>query len=64
MKATIMSTLAYGSKTKNKKKMRYSITIQYACYRMTRRIDSYCIQIKDDDMKCTEIKLKLEVDYE
>ena len=31
---------------------------------MTRRIDSYCIQIKDDDMKCTEIKLKLEVDYE
>ena len=31
---------------------------------MTRRIDPYCIQIKDDDMKCTEIKLKLEVDYE
>ena len=25
-------------------------------------IDPYCIQIKEDDMKCIEIKLKLEVD--
>ena len=29
---------------------------------MTRRIDPYCNQIKGDDMKCIEIKLKLEVD--
>ena len=60
MKMTIMSTLAYGSKTK--KKIKQSITSQYQCYRMTRRIDPYCIQIKEDDMKCIEIKLKLEVD--
>ena len=61
MKMTIMSTLAYGSKTK-KKKIKQSITSQYQCYRMTRRIDPYAIQIKEDDMKCIEIKLKLEVD--
>ena len=60
MKMTIMSTFAYGSKTK--KKIKQSITSQYQCYRMTRRIDPYCIQIKEDDMKCIEIKLKLEVD--
>ena len=60
MKMTIMSTLAYGSKTK--KKIKQSITSQYQCYRITRRIDPYAIQIKEDDMKCIEIKLKLEVD--
>ena len=47
---------------KPKKKIKQSITSQYQCYRMTRRIDPYCIQIKEDDMKCIEIKLKLEVD--
>ena len=62
MKMTIMSTFAYGSKTK--KKIKQSITSQYQCYRMTRRIDPYCIQIKEDDMKCIEINLKLEVDDE
>ena len=60
MKMTIMSTFACGSKTK--KKIKQSITSQYQCYRMTRRIDPYCIQIKEDDVKCIEIKLKLEVD--
>ena len=59
---TIMSTFAYGSKTK--KKIKQSITSQYQCYRMTRRIDPYAIQIKEDDMKCIEINLKLEVDDE
>ena len=62
MKMTIMSTFAYGSKTK--KKIKQSITSQYQCYRMTRRIDPYCIQIKEDDMKCIEINLKLEEDDE
>ena len=62
MKMTIMSTFAYGSKTK--KKIKQSITSQYQCYRMTRRIDPYAIQIKEDDMKCIEINLKLEVDDE
>ena len=62
MKMTIMSTFAYGSKTK--KKIKQSITSQYQCYRMTRRIDPYAIQIKEDDMKCIEINSKLEVDDE